>query len=105
MIKITILYPNADGATFDFDYYRDRHMKGIQTKCGAALTKVSIERGVGGGSPGAPAAFIAIGHLYFESMDTMQSSFGPLVGDALADIPNFTNTLPEIQFSEVVLDV
>jgi uncharacterized protein (TIGR02118 family) len=105
MNKITILYPNSDDVTFDFDYYRDRHMKGIQAKCGAAMTKVVIERGVGGAAPGAPAPYVAIGHLYFESMDTMQSSFGSHVADAMADIPNFTNSLPEIQFSEVVLDV
>ena len=105
MIKITVLYPNSDHATFDFDYYRDRHMKGIQAKCGAGLTRATIERGVGGAAPGAPAPYVAIGHLYFDSMDTMQSSFGPHVAASMADIPNFTNTLPEIQFSEVVLDV
>ncbi|MDB4877380.1 MAG: Ethyl tert-butyl ether degradation EthD [Gemmatimonadetes bacterium] len=103
MIKLSVLYPNSDGASFDIDYYRAKHLPLIQQRCAGACTRVAIDEGLGGIAPGSPAPYIVIGHLYFDSLDSMQTSFGPHMAEAVADIPNFTNVQPTIQISEVVM--
>src|ERR1700676_1766092 len=35
MIKVSVFYPSSDGARFDMDYYRDRHMALVQERLGA----------------------------------------------------------------------
>src|SRR2546429_1549819 len=52
-------------------------------------------------SPGAPPAFSAMGHLYFDSVEAFQAAFGPHAGAIMDDIPNYTNVQPTIQVSEV----
>jgi uncharacterized protein (TIGR02118 family) len=56
-----------------------------------------------GGAPGTPATYVAMGHLYFDSTDAFQAAFAPHAQSILADIPNYTNTQPTIQVSEVRL--
>jgi uncharacterized protein (TIGR02118 family) len=102
MIKVTVLYPNTAGATFDIAYYRDRHIPLVQKKCGAACKRVAIDKGLGGATPGAPPPYIAIGHLYFDSLESLQGSFGVHLAEFVADIPNFTNMQPSVQISEVI---
>jgi hypothetical protein len=60
-------------------------------------------RDVSGGEPGSPALYIAMGHLLFESVADFQSSFGAHAAEIVADVPNYTNTQPVIQISEVKL--
>jgi uncharacterized protein (TIGR02118 family) len=45
--------------------------------------------------------FIAMGHLYFDSIEAFQKAFGPHADVIMADIPNYTDIQPRIQFSEV----
>lgn len=101
MIKVSVMYANEDGKKFDMDYYCNSHMPMVRAKLGAALLKVEVDEGMGGGAPGAPAAFIAMGHIYFESVESFQAAFGPHAGDIMADIPNYTDIEPSIQISEV----
>jgi uncharacterized protein (TIGR02118 family) len=103
MIKVTVLYPNAPDAKFDMKYYVTHHLPMVRDKCAPACRSIAAESGVGGGEPGAPAPYIAIGHLVFDSVAAFQSSFGPHAGEILADIPNYTNTKPIIQIGEVAL--
>ena len=44
---------------------------------------------------------MAIGHLYFDSMDAVGAGMGNAVG-ALADVPNLTNADAAMQVSEIV---
>ncbi len=66
MIKVSVLYPNTAGCKFDMGYYLGKHMPMVQQKLGAACKRMAVEEGIGGGAPGAPAAYVAMGHLYFE---------------------------------------
>ncbi len=101
MIRVSLMYPNTKGSTFDMAYYCEIHMALVREKLGAALKGVTVEQGVSGEEPGSPPPYLALAHLLFESVDDFQASFG-LHGQALADdIPNFTNTEPTIQVSEV----
>jgi uncharacterized protein (TIGR02118 family) len=63
----------------------------------------AVEQGLGGGEPGAPPTYIAMGHLYFDSVEAFQESFGPHASEIMADIPNYTDIQPIIQISEVKL--
>jgi len=103
MIKVSVMYPNASDARFDMTYYLDRHMPMVRDLMGDVLKGINVEQGLAGGQPGAPAPYVALGHLFFESVDAFQAAFAEHSGAIVADIPNYTNTQPAIQISQVKL--
>jgi uncharacterized protein (TIGR02118 family) len=84
-------------------YYLDKHMPMVQQKLGCALRGASVEQGLGGMEPGSPPAYLTMAHLLFDSVEAFQQTFGPHAQAIVADIPNYTNTQPTIQISEVKL--
>jgi len=102
MIKVSVLYPNSEGARFDMAYYTSKHMPMVQKKV-TTCKGIAAEQGVAGGTPGSQPTYIAIGHLLFDSVAAFQSGFGPHAEEILSDIPNYTNTQPVIQVSEITL--
>ena len=54
MIKVSVMYPNRPGARFDHAYYKDEHMPLVQARMGAACRFYTVDKGLGGGSPGEP---------------------------------------------------
>ncbi|MES2258210.1 MAG: EthD family reductase [Pseudomonadota bacterium] len=103
MIKVSVLYPNTPGSTFDMDYYCEKHMPMVHEKMAGACVRYSVERGLAGGRPGEPAAYAAIGQMFFDSLPAFQNAFGPHAKAINADIPNYTDVVPVIQISEVVV--
>lgn len=101
MIRVSVLYPNAEGKKFDMDYYCSKHIPMVQEKVGAACKGVIVDQGLSGARPGSTPSFIAWTHLLFDSLETFQSSFAPHTETFAADIPNFTNIEPIFQISEV----
>jgi uncharacterized protein (TIGR02118 family) len=101
MIRVSVLYPNSQGSRFDLQYYMGRHMPMVQRKLGGALKRMEIDQGIAGGAPGSAPPYSAGCHLFFDSVETFQSAFGPHANTILADIPNYTNTQPTSQISEV----
>ena len=59
MVKISILYPNTRGSRFDLAYYTEIHMpmsiRLLSTHPG--FKGVSVEKGVGGATPGSEPAY------------------------------------------------
>ncbi|MDX1558981.1 MAG: EthD family reductase [Marinobacter sp.] len=102
MIKVSVLYPKTPESTFDISYYRDNHMALVRDRLGSACKRTAIESGIAGGAPGEGPTYIAMGHLYFDSVDQFQATFGPHAEEILGDIPNFTNVQPTVQISEVI---
>ncbi|WP_395155386.1 EthD family reductase [Ilumatobacter sp.] len=92
MIKVSVMYPNGDDPTFDMEYYKTAHMEIVDRTM--QPSRWEIESGMDG-------PYIAIGNLYFESMEAMQAGMGG-AGEALADIPNFTKTGSAVQVSQIV---
>ena len=103
MIKVTVMYSNAPGVRFDHAYYRDKHMPLVKSRMGAGCKYYTVDKGLAGGAPGAPATYVAMCHIFCESPETFQAGFGPHAQEILADIPNYTDQTPVIQISEVVL--
>jgi len=101
MIKVSVFYPYEEGKRFDMDYYCNKHIPMVQQKLGASCKGVAVEQGISGASPGSTPTFVAMGHLYFDSVEEFQASFGPHAPTIMADIPNYTDVQPVIQISEV----
>ncbi len=104
MIKVSVLYPNAEGCRFDMDYYCSSHMPMVRDKLGTALKGLAVDRGVAGGTPGSAPTYVACGHLFFESVDAFLAAFGPNAKAILGDIPNYTDIQPVTQVSEILLN-
>ena len=101
MIKVSVLYPNHDGGTFDFAYYLNEHLPMVQRLIGDACKRSEVEEGLGSGVPGQPPTYRAAAHMYFDSVEAFQSAFGPHANTILADVPNYTNIAPTLQISMV----
>ena len=103
MIRVSVLYPHGPDKKFDWDYYINKHMVTADQQLGPfGLVRSEVDRGVGSAEPGAPAPFVAIAHLYFNSMEDFQKAFSAHGAEAMADIPNFTDIQPQIQISDIV---
>ncbi len=94
MIRLSVFYPSSEGATFDHDYYRDRHVPLAVETWG--LEGAEIDRGVDG-------PYVAAVHLLFASREALDKAM-QVEGTAavLADVANYTNITPVLQTSEVV---
>jgi uncharacterized protein (TIGR02118 family) len=101
MINVSVLYPYAEGKRFDMKYYCEKHMPMVKQKLGGACKRIAVEQGIAGGAPGTPPTYVAMGHIYCESVEAFQAAFGPHVAAIMADIPNYTPIQPIIQISEV----
>lgn len=102
MIKVSVFYPNSPGARFDMAYYTTKHMPMVK-RLVSSCQGIAAEQGLGGGTPGSAPTYIAIGHLLFDSVEVFQRDFPPHAEQILGDIPNYTNTQPVIQISQVTL--
>jgi uncharacterized protein (TIGR02118 family) len=103
MIKVSVLYPNKPGARFDHGYYREKHVPLIAARLGSASRFYEIDKGLAGDAPGSPTPYVAMVHLFSESLETFQAGFGPHAEEIIADIRTYTDLQPIIQISEVVV--
>jgi len=105
MTRISILYPNNQGARFDLDYYVGTHMPmSIQLLSRhPGFRGISVERGVRGPEPSSNAAYVAMCHFLFTSIEDFISAFTPHALTLQGDMPNYTDIKPIIQFSEVLM--
>ena len=94
MIRLSVLYPTTDGATFDHDYYRDKHVPLCVNTRG--LDGAEIEKGLDG-------PYVAAVHFTFASLEAMQSAMAVEgTGAVMADVANYTTITPVLQTSEIV---
>lgn len=94
MIRLSVLYPAGDGATFDHDYYRDEHVP-LAVRTWSPVS-TSIDKGIDG-------PYVAAVHFTFESMDALGAAMGGEGTAAIqADVANYTTISPVLQISEIV---
>lgn len=103
MIKVSVLYPNNEGGKFNIDYYLNSHIPMVREKLGSALKGVAVDLGLGSEEPGSRAPYVAMGHLFFDSMEDFESAFGANIEAFKKDVPNYTDIEPTVQISEVKL--
>lgn len=104
MVKISILYPNT--GRFNMGYYLDTHMpRSIELLSkGKGYRGVSVERGLGGASPGSAPAFVAMCHYLFDSAEDFMAAFLPHAAELQGDMPNYTDIEAIIQVGEVAIN-
>lgn len=103
MTKVSVSYPNAEGKTFDMNYYMNTHIPLVEELLGDKLKAASVEKGLGGAIPGSIAPFAGVGTMYFDSVEDFGQAFGPNAEKIMGDLPNFTNIEPIVQISEVLI--
>lgn len=104
MVKISVMYKLAEGGRFDMDYYCKQHIPMLQDKLGEACQGIAVDMGLTGEEPGSPPPFVAMAHLFFESVEAFQNAFGPQADTILADVPSYTNAEMLIQISQVMIN-
>jgi len=102
LIKVSVMYPFAEGKTFNMEYYETKHMPMVAGFLGSNLTKYTIEKGVANGIPNQPLPYMAVGTFYVKSLSDYQAAIGPNRDAIRADFANYTNVAPVILVSEVV---
>ena len=102
-IKVSVLYPAGEGKTFDMDYYRSKHVPMVADMLGNAVIGATVEEGLAGGEPNSKPIYHAIGNLYFESVESFQQAFGAAAEKIMQDTPNYTNIVPLMQISKVII--
>jgi uncharacterized protein (TIGR02118 family) len=75
----------------------------LKARMGDACLKYTIDKGLGGGAPGSPPAYIGMCHVFCESVEAFQKAFGPHAKEINGDIKNYTDIAPVMQISEVVV--
>jgi uncharacterized protein (TIGR02118 family) len=102
LIKVSVMYPFAEGKNFNMEYYETKHMPMVAGFLGSNLVKYTIEKGVASGIPNQPLPYMAIGTFYVKSLDDYQAAIVPNRDAIRADFANYTNIAPVILVSEVV---
>ncbi|MDB5147269.1 MAG: EthD family reductase [Mucilaginibacter sp.] len=102
LIKVSVMYPYAEGKTFNMEYYETKHMPMVARFLGSNLVKYTIEKGIASGVPNQPLPFMAIGTFYVKSLSDYQAAIGPNIDAIRADFSNYTNISPVVLVSEVI---
>jgi len=94
MIRLSVFYPQTEGAKFDHDYYRNNHIPLAAKAFGVATAE--IDRGVDG-------PYIAAAHFQFADQDALNKAMGSNdTAAVMADVANYTDITPVLQISEIV---
>jgi uncharacterized protein (TIGR02118 family) len=95
------MYANTPGVTFDFDYYLSRHATLIKRLYGDGIARLELRRGMT--TPlGTPVPYVAIINIWIGSQKVFDEAAAQHSATLIADVPNFTNTMPLIQIDEIV---
>jgi len=92
MIRFSVFYPQTEGATFDHEYYRTKHVPLCRETWNPA--RVEIDKGVDGPN-------VAAVHFFFDSSDDLRAALAAEGTTAIAaDVANYTTIASVTQVSE-----
>jgi uncharacterized protein (TIGR02118 family) len=98
---LAVYYPWQADAKFDYDYYRDKHLKMLAELYGKSVGKMQIRKGLHKGDGSSPA-FVTALSVEILSMEDYEAASKAHVSKLIADVPNFTNIKPVAQVEEIV---
>ena len=99
-ISLQVVYPVGDNTRFDHGYYRETHLPLVGEHMGAHIESTLVTKGIAGG-PDTPAPFHAIATIVFADSAALEAALA-VAGPVLADIPNFTDSRPQMLIGEVL---
>jgi uncharacterized protein (TIGR02118 family) len=95
--RVTVIYPNKPGSKFDFDYYNQKHVPWI---AGLVGKSIEVRRGISSAA-GGPPPYVCIATIA-ANVAEFQAVFERHGGEILADVRNYTNIEPVVQFDEIL---
>jgi uncharacterized protein (TIGR02118 family) len=103
MYIISIHYPTSDGATFDFDYFRTKHLPEVGKIFGPfGLGYASVLRGEQSLDGKVPAYFVTTILSFRDEQGARDAVASEDTAALMADIANFTSVTPVMQFNTAV---
>jgi uncharacterized protein (TIGR02118 family) len=75
----------------------------VKSRMGEHCKYYTVDKGLAGGAPGRPATYVAMCHIFCDSVEAFQAGFGPHAQEIMADIPKYTDLSPVMQISEVIV--
>jgi hypothetical protein len=62
----------------------NKHMKLVRDRlAGFGVVRTEVDKGVAGGAPGAPAPYVAIGHVYVNALEGFQKGMGQQISEII----------------------
>jgi len=98
--SVQVIYPIGDDTHFDYDYYTSKHMDLVNEHMGPHIQNTLVTKGLAGG-PEAPPDFYVVASFTFADQAAMGAALDA-VGLVLADLPNFTNSMPHMLIGDVL---
>jgi uncharacterized protein (TIGR02118 family) len=95
---LTVLYPNKDGAKFDFDYYMKKHIPMVSRLLNS---KIDVSKGMPL-SNGSSSPFLCIGRIWIPSLPEFDIAMEKHGAEITQDIHNYTNVEPVLLMEETV---
>lgn len=97
---VTVLYPSGDDVTFDFEYYKNSHLKTIMDLYTTSIRKFELRRGLPG-PDGSPPTYVATISIWIADLEAFAANGQQHSQTLIDDVPNFTNGRPVIQTDEI----
>ena len=96
MISMLIMYPTADGSTFDMDYYTSKHMPMFAESLGDACQAWGVSATHGD-------EYHAIAWAMITSNEALGATMAEHGARILGDVPNYTTVQPKVVVGDVVV--
>jgi uncharacterized protein (TIGR02118 family) len=101
MFCASVAYPTTKGATFDFNYFAQKHAPMFARFLGDNCVKFEVQKSLE--QPGAPKpTFICAAYFWVKSGEAFGATLAQHGKELYGDIPNFTTIEPVRQWNEVV---
>lgn len=100
MIRVMAMYGSGEGITFDADYWKTVHMPLVKQHLGDALVKWEADLAAPT-MDGSTPQYLAVAHMYFDSMESFGAAMAANGGPVMADVPNYYNGQPTLVINEV----
>jgi len=98
---LAVYYPWQADAKFDYDYYRDKHLKMLAELYGKSVSKMQVRKGLRKGDGSSPV-FVTALTVEIRSMEAYEAASKEHLPKLRADIANFTNIVPVAQIEEIL---
>lgn len=96
MYALRGIYPRQEGGTFDFEYYKNKHMPLCMKRFGENAKSFEVARSLPG------EQHVCIGTIYLESVEAFERAFAEHGVEISGDVPNYTNIGPIIEMQEIL---